>query len=268
MATMTRTVTLRRIAILAVIALSLSIVIFYPPLREGTRTTLRSSSRSVLLPLRRAGAFSRGIWTNISASFLSYRENQSLRAERETLLVDKIEFEQLKRENNELRDALDMQMAMKRPVARAAVVGSFAEGRDEYLIIEKGDIDVKEGSPVLSSDGVLIGIIRTVDQRTATARFITSPAESVTVQIYPSGAEGVMRGDNSGEYAVSLIPREASIRPGDAVATAGRNAAIPAGTPVGIVVEAAESESNPFLDVRVKTPVDLSLIEYVIVMTP
>lgn len=188
-----------------------------------------------------------------SRIFFSAAERQ-FEAEREALAVERSEFETLRRENQDLRSALGLRARIGRAVAYADVIGSFNEGRDEYLILSvPTGADFLEGAAVFSPSGSFVGILRTVAEVSASVRLVSSPSETMTVKILPSGIEAISTGDNNDEMILSLVPENAEINIGDPVVTAGRNAGIPPETLVGTVVSIERHTTDAFLGVRVKS---------------
>lgn len=241
-------------------------LIFYKPAGARARDFAIASTSWVLGPVHRIGSlFSKG-WDSLKERARAYSENQQLRAREALLLVDKTEFENLRQENEEMRKALEIKKDLKRNTTYSEVLGNFSEGRDEYLIISQNDASsIHEGSPVLSPEGIFVGVVRTAGDTSATVRLLASPTETMTVRLSPAGIEGVATGNNNGEYLISLIPENANVSIGDVAISAGRNENIPGGIAVGDVVS-IEHESGGFLKIVVRSPQNANLLDHVSVL--
>lgn len=241
-------------------------IIFYAPFGGAMRGTLAGLMRPAVdavhtfsLSLRRFGAW-------VEDRFIKSDEERQFRRERESLIVERARLEEINRENVSLRALLGLKERGLAQLTALDVAGNFSEDRDEYLILSpSSDSFLKEGDAVFSPAGAFVGIIRTVSENSATVRIISSPSETMTVRIHPSGVEAVFQGDNNDEGILALVPESAEIQIGDVVTTAGRNAGIPAGIPIGDVVEIVRHTTDTFLGVRVKLAANTRSLERVFV---
>ena len=233
--------------------------------RFGSRSRSASATALNILfkPLGRLAAISRTLKHPIQA----IAENEELHFQLENISLDRVEFERLKTENAALRTALGLKEALRRPVIAAEISGEFNEGRDEYWLIDRGARDgISEGDVVVSPNGVLIGTIRTVAETVATLRLLSSSSESIAVIIMPSGISAILRGDNNGEYVVSLVPEKSAVNVGDIVESGGKNESVPSGLPIGSVVNVEHRAAEAFQDIRVKTTAPLGSLDRVLVI--
>ncbi|MBI3627875.1 MAG: rod shape-determining protein MreC [Candidatus Sungbacteria bacterium] len=238
----------------------MSILVFAPVRRFSTSAVSKIFS-PIVRPFHLAGTWVRGGMIRLSAWEGAIANQDAI----EHLAVDKAVFESLKKENADFRALLAIRASTKRNGEYAEVTGGFHEDRDEYITIATSG-EIPEGSVVLSPSGILIGIVRTSTADQATVRLISSPSETVTVSILPANAEGVLVGDNNGEYQISLIPGSAQVHTGDPVLSAGRNENILPGTLIGYVAEALYVSGDTFLSVRAKVPLDAMNLDHVFVI--
>ena len=244
-----------------------SVLLFYDPAEGGARMVVSRLTSWAIGPLHGlANSWNR--WgARLYERAAAFRENSELKEINLRLLIDKTELSRLQEENETLRRALKLREETKQAVSDADIIGAFNEGREEYLIINRGSAaGIEEGSAVLSPKSVLVGVVRTVSDETATVRLLASASERLTVSILPANVSAALRGDNSGEYVISLVPADASIGIGDAVVTAGLNEGIPAGIAVGAVAAVGQSAAGSFQEVRVKSPVEILFLDGVLVL--
>lgn len=247
----------------ALAAAAMVILFIFVPAKGALRTGVASLGAFLIKPVSALARLPGGFMERINA----FRQAAVLREEAERLIVDRADFELLKTENQLLRRALDIQETRKRETAVAEVIGGFSEGRDEYLIVQLSEgVPAHEGAVALSPAGVLIGFVRAATEHTATIRLASSPDETVTVTIVGPGVDAVMKGNNNGEYIVSLVPESALVEPGAVVVTSGRNPGVPGGTPVGVVVSLEKIPGELYYEVRVKSPVAFASLSDVILL--
>lgn len=263
---MKRRSTFRRIS-LAVILLVFVAGALYPPTSHIFRNTASVTAQWVLKPFHFFGTILNKGWKNAGGYLSAYRENRDLLNTQALLVADKTRMLILERENQDLRKALGLRDETKRDVFYGDVIGSFAEGRDEYLIVSRDrNRSLPEGAAALSPGGILLGFVRIISDNAATIRLIASPSESISVRILPSGVDGIMRGDNSGEYLISLVPSAAEVNAGDVVVTAGRNLGVPSAVPVGFVANVERRPTETFLWIRVKSPVEANFLDKIFIL--
>lgn len=247
----------------ALAAAAMVVLFIFVPAHSGLRMGIASAGSWLIKPVSTIARLPGGFIERIHA----FREAGDRAAREEELLIDKAAFELLKRENEVLRRALGMSESRGRQSVYAEVIGGFSEGRDEYLIVKLPDgVFAHEGAVAFSPQGVLIGFVRAATENTATIRLASSPDETVTVTIVGPGVDAVMKGNNNGEYIVSLVPESALVELGDVVVTSGRNPGVPGGTPVGVVVALQKIPGELYYEIRVKSPVAFASLSNAILL--
>ena len=162
-------------------------------------------------------------------------ENARLRAEHERMRRWQALALRLEAENAALRKLLNLVPEPEARYVTARVIadpgGSFAKS----LLINGGRADgVDLGHAVLSSEGV-VGRIVGVAEHSARVLLITDLNSRIPVMVMPSGARGVLAGDNSERAKLLHAGADAPIGSGDRVVTSGDAGAFPPGLPLGIV---------------------------------
>ena len=222
--------------------------------------------------LRVLGPAARAV-TAVPTSLGEFREGLRLRGS----LQD--ENARLRRENEELRLRLlqlsDLENDMRRlgaaveyttpPVGGIRAVDVVYVDHASWLrtlVIYAGDKPARVNQPVLSSSG-LVGRVVTPGTY-AKVQLITDRAASVGAMILRTRRQGVVRGSSLGEGGLELdyVPRQADVKPGDRVLTAGIDGVYPRGIPIGTVVK-VESGGQLFHRIHVATSVDLGALDQV-----
>lgn len=223
--------------------------------------------------LRLLGPAARTV-TAVPTSFQDFREGLRMRGSLQS------ENARLRRENEELRLRLlqlsDLENDMRRLGAAVEYTtppaGSIRAVDVVYvdhaswlrtLVLFTGDGPARVNQPVLSSQG-LVGRVVTVAGPYAKVQLITDRAASVGAMILRTRRQGVVRGSGPAEGGLELdyVPRQADVKPGDQVLTAGIDGVYPRGIPIGTVVK-VERGGQLFHRIHVATAVDLGALDQV-----
>lgn len=218
---------------------------------------------------------------------LPYRAGVTLR---ETLAA-MVERRALRRENAELRDALDASRARVRAleletarlreilairedqspgvVATAQVVGGSSGLTVERLTLGAGARDgVVERMPVTVPAG-LVGIVTEVTGGRSVVRTVLDPESRVGVTVRGKGGQGVAVGEIGGRVRVVRFVESDPVAAGDVVETSSYGGLFPRGVRVGVVTEVLPPDPN---DLRraflVEPSADLSTLLEVALIAP
>lgn len=156
------------------------------------------------------------------------RENQFLKGENERLLSDIIRLSGVDKENETLRNELNLLPRDKYNFVSAFIV-SFDQGNlTKAFIIDKGEKDgVKEGMPVIVSNGVLVGRIKEVSNHSAKVLLIIDGQSHVDGKIEKNEARGIVRGKYGLGLSMENISQDVEIKRGDLVVTSGKSGELP-----------------------------------------
>lgn len=192
-------------------------------------------------------------------------ENRRLLGENETLRNENAALRGDVRQLAELEEAFGIVAADPSAERLAAGVLSRIRGPlTRELRIDKGSGDgVREGNPVLSVRGTLIGTVTRALPGASFVRLVADARSSVAAQVLGSPADGVVRGDGGG---LSFDLAEGDINVGDAIVTSGLGGAYPPDIPIGEVAEVLGDAQDPFPTVRLETAVRISTTRTVLVV--
>ncbi len=112
----------------------------------------------------------------------------------------------------------------------------------------------------------LVGRVIVPAGRYAKVQLITDRASSVSAMIERTRRKGMVRGTSGGGLELALLPRQADVRTGDRVVTAGIDGVYPRGIPIG-TVRAVLATEGLFLKIDLESVIDLGLLEQVYVLT-
>lgn len=191
-------------------------------------------------------------------------ENRRLRGEVEALRLRLLQLSDLENDMRRLGAAVQYTTP---PVGRIRAVDVVYVDHASWLrtlLIYTGDTPARINQPVLSASG-LVGRVVTVAGPYAKVQLITDRAASVGAMILRTRRQGVVRGGGTGGrggLALDYVPRQADVRTGDRVLTAGIDGVYPRGIPIGTVIK-VENAGQLFHSILVAPAVDLGALDQV-----
>lgn len=189
-------------------------------------------------------------------------ENARLRSENEELRLRLLQLSDLENDMRRLGAAVEYTTPPVGGIRAADVVYVDHASWLRTLVIYTGDRPARVNQPVLSSSG-LVGRVVTVGGSYAKVQLITDLAASVGAMVLRTRRQGVVRGSSLGQgLELDYVPRQADVKPGDRVLTAGIDGVYPRGIPIGSVVK-VESGGQLFHRIHVATAVDLGALDQV-----
>ncbi len=171
-----------------------------------------------------------------------------LEEERDQAVVDRVELERLRFENQELRSQIGFLSRRKDMAVTAAIISRSIGPAASAFVIDRGTDDgVSVGLPAISGDGILVGKVVSASPGSATVRVI-SDRDSATAVTLLNGTRtiGVANGISGTLLALRYIPQDERIETNDIVVTSGLEANVPDGLIVGIVNSVTKDATSPF----------------------
>jgi rod shape-determining protein MreC len=203
------------------------------------------------------------------------RENDELTASVERLEGQLATMESVKAEYNKLAKLFKTQDRLTKIDTVPASVSARHSSQFERLItLDRGsEADIREGAPVLSDGGELLGRVTTVGESWAEVVLISDTNFLVAGLDNRTRATGNVIGRLSAPLAMTDIPRSEKISENDLIVTLGANlgqrfrSVYPKGIPIGRVVDILEEPGQIVKTALVVPSADLEHIEHVLVMT-
>jgi rod shape-determining protein MreC len=261
------------------IALSfvLLLVVVVVNLPNQTATQCKLAMGGFFLPLFGLAASTHHLAESVSTSLTPrpalVAELQRLRRETEQFRVREVEVEEIRRENERLREALHLQKQLRWKVQLARVILRDPANWWRTVQIDIGRRDgITNNQTVLSVDGQLVGRIKQVGYSSSRVALVGDPDCRVSAVVEDGGSRqfGVITSGASSILDASLVDltwvnntRQSALKPGQRVLTSGLGGVFPPNILVGHVVDTNSVGFGLYTEARVKLSTDLGNLEEV-----
>lgn len=237
----------------------------------GVIDTAKDGARDVFAPIRSVSDTVMTPVGNLIGGVVHYgdleAENARLRKENDELRGRAMEAEDANRENEALRDQLDLEFVGDIPTVAARVVVRTPSNHELSIVINRGRAHgVADGMPVVSGAG-LVGRISNVSRTTSTVVLVKDRHAAVGVRL-ASGDVGVAGGAGGrNPLRVDGIDPETEVAKGELVVTSGLQQSLyPPNIPVGTVVSSRKVAGGLEQVVSVEASVDIDRLSFVSVL--
>ncbi len=179
------------------------------------------------------------------------------------------EIDELRSENDRLRELGGLKSRVDGGTLAAAVIGRGTTSRFRTLRIDRGTQDgVKPGMAVLAPRGAVGRILRASGSY-ADVLLVTDGLSSAGAVVQRSRARGLAVGDGDGGLELGYVRRSdlADVVQGDLVVTSGEDGVFPEGVPLGRVAFAQAPESGLFIEAAIEPEVRLDRVDEVLIVT-
>ncbi|WP_085523223.1 rod shape-determining protein MreC [Tuberibacillus sp. Marseille-P3662] len=203
-----------------------------------------------------------------------YKENELLKSRLKDYAEVRTKYNQLKKDNDELRDQLDMgehsKLSGYNQQLGTVIARPFDEWNQLLTINIGGQSGVHKGMAVKTSEG-LVGRVTTVSQFTSVVSLITDPLSINQIPAAINGKKdinGMIEGYNSKQNVLLFkkLPVESNIKKGMEVITSGMGGVYPKSVYIGKVVSVNTESNGLSQTAKVKPAADFSNINYVHVL--
>jgi rod shape-determining protein MreC len=211
--------------------------------------------------------------------FHAKQENKQLRQDVKKLRQQAIQNSATAQEVVQLRKILKLERSKayadySKTAVTAEVLSNPVSQFDQTIVIAAGrNRGIRVYDAVVTQDG-LVGEVTKVLRNTALVTLLTDKESNVTARDDRTGAIGVVRHSQGPEDLLFLdrVGKDKTINKGDVVLTAGKQSGhrlssfYPRNSPIGQVTKVGQTDVDPFQDIQVMPYVDLSSLQYVLVL--
>lgn len=241
---------------------------------SGILNSVENGIRYVFLPVARAFSaigFGLGNASRPAQSVTSLQDQiRDLQSRLSSIAVDYVQLQSLQEENRALRNVAKFLTGSAYDHVGARVIAHTTDPHANTILIDRGAIDgVENGMAVVAEDGIFVGKITTITERTATVTLV--PDEDSRVAAALPGTQqliGMVQGEGNGVASLTLIPQAQPLKPNDIIVTAGTEEKIPPNLAIGLVNEVQGKPTDPFKTAMLEPLAQVNRLELVIVLRP
>ena len=232
--------------------------------------------QGVLAPFRYAGNALTGQAENIYTYLFQYEvlkeENEELRKKVTEMEELAREADAIARENERLRDILDMRRTNEDYVlVDAYIIAWSSTDWSSTVTINRGENDgIQPGMVAITSDKEVVGVVTEAGADYAVVKTVLDSSLEVSATIASSGYNGMVTGDYVGGrkdmMRMKYLPSSAVIRNNDQVVTSG-SAVYPRNLVLGTVVDAGFDETGVAKYAVLEPAAEIGKLEQVFILT-
>lgn len=182
-----------------------------------------------------------------------------LEEERNVFAIQKVEYEQMKMQNEFLQKEIGLQKRVSYKTIAASILRRSISTQDSTFIIDVGENQhVSVGSAVIIDDGMFVGKISRVEQNQSVVTASTNFNMTTGVSLFNvSHTIGIAKGSNGNLINLQFVPIDEDIHVNDLVVTSGLESSVPSGLIVGIVNSVKQDIESPFQNAIVEPLSDI-----------
>ncbi len=194
-----------------------------------------------------------------------------LETENNELTQKTIDYDLIKNENTILKEQMNLKNKYPEYQTLSAQIISYdSNSWQELLVINQGSNDgIKEGMTVIGNEG-LVGYVKTVFPETSQVLLIIDSGSSVSGRIAKTRESIICRGElglkDKSQMKLMYIPTGVELTIGDIVETSGLGGIYKKGIKIGQVEQIVKTENSLEDYAIIKTSVNFSTIEYVVII--
>lgn len=239
---------------------------FVGPFQEGVR--------AMMLPFARVSAnmgagVGRFLGREPGAAEANERAEE-LEARLRTVTVDYVRLRALEEENRSLRAQANFIVERGFQTVGARVVSRSLQHGNAVVTIDRGARDgVQVGQAVVTDDGLLVGKVQALGERTSVVLLVTDVRSRVAAAAAgTSRLDGIVEGQGSGTARFTLVPQSVPLERDDILVTSGTEEQVPPNIVIGLVNDVASQPTDPFKSAAIEPLAPLDRLELVSVVVP
>ena len=189
-------------------------------------------------------------------------ENEQLRLELAKVREQLDEYSAAYSRNRFLETALEFKQQNSFPRRMARVVGKDPSFWFQTLIVDRGENDgVVTGMVARTSQGV-VGQVVQVSDNYSKILLANAPSSAIDAIVQSSRVRGILKGAGEQGYILHYVLKNAEVKVGDKIVTAGIGGVFPSGITLGTVSKVHAKRRGMFLDITVEPAVDFARLEF------
>lgn len=192
-------------------------------------------------------------------------ENIKLRSQADELKKEVVQFDELRLENQRLKDILSLRESSPFVSIAANIIGCGPNNWSSGVIIDKGKAQgIKVGNAVITGLG-LAGRVTDITDSSSKVMLLDDPDSCFSCIIQRTREEGLVCGTLLGKLILRYLDKNSGVKEGDCLLTGGAGSS-PAGLIIGPVDAVKKDRFGFVLWCSVKPAVNLRRVEEVLVI--
>ncbi len=189
-------------------------------------------------------------------------EIDQLRKELDNYHAQLDEYREAYSRNRFLEAELEFKKHETFPALMARVVGKDPSFWFKTLIVDRGENDgVVTGMVARNSHGV-VGQVVQVSDNYSKILLANAPSSAIDAIVQKSRVRGILKGADRQGYILQYVLKNADVKVGDVVVTAGIGGVFPQGITLGTVSRVRSKRRGMFLEIEVEPAVDFGRLEF------
>ncbi|MBM3257987.1 MAG: rod shape-determining protein MreC [Candidatus Nealsonbacteria bacterium] len=219
--------------------------------------------------------FQKAFWNlgdNVSGFFGRMANAEALQKElaeinlkNQELLVQLAALQELKKENEFLRESLDIGLEKEFQLELVQIVSKDVS-QDSILINKGAEDKISEGLPVITSQKLILGRIGKVYQNFSEVILVSNKKSSFNAEIREKEIYGVVKGKGNFEISFDLVPKDKEIAEGDLVVTSALGGVFPQGFLVGTAKDVKKTDVEQFQTAKIDSGFNLGNLDYLFII--
>lgn len=193
-------------------------------------------------------------------------ENKKIKEENLYLQSRLIQLEEKEKENQILREQLNILKQANYQFLGAQVIAQNPEPFFDSIIINRGKKDGVERGMAVVFSGFLVGEISEVNENSSRVLLVNSSLSTIGGITQNTRVEGLVRGEIGGKLIMEKISQDENVEIGEAIITSGLGGKIKKGIPIGRVSEVINLEGGLFKKINIESPINFKKLEFVFVV--
>ncbi len=255
------------------LAILLSASLMLADSRLDAFANVRYLLNSAIAPLQYAANLPREMLDGVSSQVSSHQrilsENKALKRDVLVMQSEVLLLDQLKQENQRLRELLGSPFVRDERKMIAEVMAVDSDPYSHQVMIDKGRIDgVYEGQPVINEKGI-VGQISYVGAHNSRVLLLIDPTHAIPIQVVRNDIRVIASGSGQSDLMqLEHVPSSTDIEVGDLLVSSGLGGRYPEGYPVAYVTEFSFDNKRPFAQIKARPTVQFDRLRYLLLVWP
>jgi len=194
--------------------------------------------------------------------------NQTLKEKNIKLIQENNDLAKYREENQQLKNLLNYQsVANQDNFTTARIYSTDPLNISNSIIVDQGARDDVSVGDHAVYNGMYLGRIVSITDRTAVVQLITDPQHKIVGEITESGATGIVHGQIGYGLVIEEVSPDTELKIGQTVSTSDIDPTLPSNLLIGEITEVFQEDQNIFQSASLQPYFDISEIKYILIQS-